>query len=375
MKAVLISCFNYYDNRLKYIEEYLKKNGYTVYYITSDFDHISKKKYTINRKNTIQLKVMPYSKNLSIKRVLSHLIFSYKVYRELNKINPDLVYSMLPPNFLAFFTSLYKKKKKNRLIYDIYDLWPESFPNKDSYLAGFVFDNWKKLRNRNLKNADLIYAECNLFREKLDYVLNGLNTKTLYLTKNSNSYTITPKIENNKINICYLGSINNIIDISAITLLLKKINYYKPVTLHIIGDGESRDVFIKEIKKSGIDMVYYGKIYDDFKKAEIFNKCSFGINMMKDTVCVGLTMKSIDYFQAGLPILNNISGDTAEIVDKYKIGFNITENNLQEIGELVSMLSKESIIDMRKRTVNVFEHYFSIDSFKENVRSTMNELI
>jgi hypothetical protein len=48
---------------------------------------------------------------------------------------------------------------------------------------------------------------------------------------------------------------------------------------------------------------------------------------MKDTVCVGLTMKSIDYFQARLPILNSIQADTAKIVDEYRIGINITDGN------------------------------------------------
>lgn len=41
---------------------------------------------------------------------------------------------------------------------------------------------------------------------------------------------------------------------------------------------------------------------------------------MKDNVCVGLTMKSIDYFQHGLPIINNIQEDTTEIVKQYKVG-------------------------------------------------------
>lgn len=37
---------------------------------------------------------------------------------------------------------------------------------------------------------------------------------------------------------------------------------------------------------------------------------------MKPDVCVGLTMKSVDYFRHDLPILNNIPADTAELVDR-----------------------------------------------------------
>ena len=62
------------------------------------------------------------------------------------------------------------------------------------------------------------------------------------------------------------------------------------------------------------------------KKKQIFDKCHFGLNIMKDTVCVGLTAKSIDYFQAGLPILNSIQIDTKDIVNKNLFGFNVTDD-------------------------------------------------
>lgn len=37
---------------------------------------------------------------------------------------------------------------------------------------------------------------------------------------------------------------------------------------------------------------------------------------MKTSVCVGLTMKSLDYYAGGLPIINTIAGDTYEYAKK-----------------------------------------------------------
>lgn len=42
-KAVLISCFDWYTNRLKYIEEYLREKGYMSEVLLADFSHINKK--------------------------------------------------------------------------------------------------------------------------------------------------------------------------------------------------------------------------------------------------------------------------------------------------------------------------------------------
>jgi len=88
---------------------------------------------------------------------------------------------------------------------------------------------------------------------------------------------------------------------------------------------------IEEVKGSGAIVEDYGKVYDPKEKQQIFDKCHFGLNIMKDTVCVDLTLKSIDYFQHGLPILNNIQADTTKIVDKYNVGFNITDENISKL--------------------------------------------
>lgn len=127
-KAVLVSCFNYYDNRLSYIKKLLEDKGYSVDYITSDFDHISKQKYIISSSDTTQLKVPKYKKNLSIQRLYSHYIFGRKLLDKLNVLKPELLYVMLPPNYLAQVASIYKNNNPTtKIIFDVYDLWPETF--------------------------------------------------------------------------------------------------------------------------------------------------------------------------------------------------------------------------------------------------------
>lgn len=363
-KAVFISCFNAYDNRIKHIMSVLYERGYESTFITSNFNHGKKEFYKIDREDTIQINTLDYKKNFSFKRLLSHFLFSKKAIKRVEKIKPDILYIMLPPNSLAYFASKFKKKYNAKLIFDIYDLWPETFPSKKyKRILSIPFAAWRKLRDKNLKYADVVVTECNLFRDKIINYVGEAKTVTLYplkmteIKKNNNI-----KATNNELNICYLGSINNIIDIDSISDLLGKVNKLRSVTVHIIGDGEQRERFIKSLEAKEISVLFYGPIYDDIKKQEIFDKCVLGINMMKDTVCVGLTLKSIDYLNGGLPLLNNIKADTYDLVRKHHIGLNV-EKNIDGCVERIVNLSENKVAQMKLNTRKVYGDFFSKDNF------------
>ena len=76
------------------------------------------------------------------------------------KIQPDVLYVLFPPNSLAYVSGKYKEAHPNtKLILDVIDLWPETFPVK--YIKRyFPFSLWKNIRNTSLKIADIVFSEC-----------------------------------------------------------------------------------------------------------------------------------------------------------------------------------------------------------------------
>lgn len=368
MKAILVSCFNYYDQRLKYVREHIESLDYNVTYIFSDFDHINKVKFIKNYTNSIQINTPEYKKNISLNRIYSHYAFSKALYKEVEKINPDLIYAMFPPNLVANSMSNYKlKNPKVKLVFDIYDLWPESFPiNKIKNKMPFIFKKWANFRNLALRNADYIYTECHLYQNILKKELDGLNTGVLYLTKEKGD-DFEYQIDFKYFDICYLGSINNIINIKLITDILKEINTTKEVRLHIIGDGERKKDFLRVLNEANINYIYYGKIFNDSEKKEIMSKCQFGLNLMQESVSVGLTMKSVDYIEGGLPLINNIKADTEKIVDTYNIGINVGLQNPKIVARQIVKLTPEDIYNMKNNTKLVFDKYFAIEAFKSKL--------
>jgi len=355
--AYIISCFNHYHHRLHVVDDYLRSCGYKTVFVTSDFDHMSKNAYVCQVPGCVQMHTMPYYKNLSIRRILSHRMFAGKVFQYLEKLpeQPDVLVAMVPPNFVSHYMRKYKKRHPQvKLIFDIFDLWPETFPSgKAKKLLAPVFSVWAWLRNHSLGCADYITTECDLFRQRLK--LNPEKSATVYLCAEPLEFPEIPVcLREDGIDLCYLGSINNIISIPDICKLIAQLSAVKPVSLHIIGKGERQQELMDSACEAGAEVIFHGAVYDEAKKQEIMSRCHFGLNIMKSSVCVGLTMKSVDYFRHGLPIINNIPADTEIMVKERAVGIRLDEN----AAESILALTADDMIQMRENVKQLFDQQF-----------------
>lgn len=357
--VVIVNCFETLDHRVELLRRYFENQGKGVRVITSDWEHFHKRV----RKNCPEgyelIHVRPYNKNLSVDRLISHHYFAQEINDRLEQIQPKLIWSFVPPNSLAKCTVLYKERHPEvKLAMDLMDMWPETMP-----ISGFKtlppFSQWRKLRDDYVGAADAVVTECNLFRKPLEGKCAPEKMHTLYLARDWTHVPgeVNPPVD--RIALCYLGSINNIIDIDCIQKIIRAIEV--PVDLHIIGDGEKREALIDTAKAAGANVIFYGKVYDRVEKQKIMNQCHAGLNIMKKSVYVGLTMKSMDYFECGIPIINNIQGDTWQFVDEYGIGVNITQK---------VKISAEQIRQLQKNRDQVHEFgkaRFDVEVFNEKL--------
>jgi glycosyltransferase involved in cell wall biosynthesis len=318
---MLVTHSSAYEPRLEKVGRFLREHGHEVCWIESDFDHRTKTSGRSALEHHIYLSTVPYKRNLSARRLHSHYCFSKKVLKLLRQESFDLLYVMLPVNSLAPVAAQLKKENpKLRIVFDIIDLWPESLPFHG--VEGFwPIQYWRRLRDEHLEAAELVLTECSLFQEKLG--LDPGRSAVMYWPKEIDAPKMEWMSDPDILTAVYLGSMNHIIDIDGIVDVLKQVQKKKKVKLHIIGDGESRDRFLSALDTAQIGYEFHGFVYEEAEKMKIFAQCDFGINMMKSAVCVGLTMKSVDYFCYGLPIINNIPGDTWALVEQHDAGVNV----------------------------------------------------
>lgn len=371
-KAVCISCTHHYYERIAPVEAVLRAQGYEVTYLTSDFHHNNKTHYTVEGlAHCIQIPTKPYQKNISPQRILSHIGFAKDVFEKVEQLQPELIYVEVPPNSLCRQAARYKKKHPEvKLIFDIFDMWPESFPNsRAKQLLALPFRVWGQFRNKGLPKADLVLTECDLFRNKLQPYLQNTPNHTLYLCRpGATTEAVKALPQQDAIHLCYLGAINNIIDIPTIAGLIGQVQTLRPVVLHIIGDGENRETFISAVEAAGAQVQFHGKIYDAAQKQAIFDQCSFGLNVMKDSVFVGLTMKSLDYFAGGLPIINTIAGDTTHLVASRNMGINLCREDLSVTATRIAEISPDTNLQMRQATLDTFHELFLETVFANKLR-------
>jgi len=358
MKAVIVSSSYSYLERVELLKEYYDKKGYDTTVLLTDFIHANKSYATWEREGYILINTKSYKKNISVDRLYSHYKFAKDIETQLGNMEVDLLHVLLPANSLAKVSKRYKETHPNvKLCFDIIDLWPETMPIH-RFKRTYPFEYWRKLRDDYLDNADRIYCECNLFAKVMKRE-DDKRFKTLYWVKTDEPVESNPKLNMDELHLCYLGSINNVIDIDYIVRMCTELMKIKKIVLQIGGDGEKREELLQRIRETQAEVIYHGLVYEPEKKQAIFDKCHFGLNIMKSSVCVGLTMKSLDYFQAGLPIVNNIDGDTADMIDIYKIGFNGYHALLANIDKL----QEEDYLVMRDNVKRLYDEKFTKEAF------------
>ncbi len=365
MNICIVNCFDTWECRADLLYDVMREAGNNVKVLCSDFMHIEKKRRIEGKQDYRFFTAEPYKKNISINRIYSHTQLSKDIFgfvRE-NVNSIDLLWVFSPPNsFIRDAAEIKKEHPRVILIFDMIDLWPETMPLNALKMLP-VFYMWRKVRNKRLKYGDVIITECRLYKKVLGKVVEGLRVRTLYLAHEEKKYIPNLYLPEGKIGLCYLGSINNIIDIDCISNIVRQCRKRYPVIFHIIGNGERKEKLIRAVKNAGAEVVYHGKIYDREKKQQIFDSCHYGLNIMKKSVCVGLTMKSIDYFEFGLPIINNIKGDTWNAVEEYGIGINYRRR------DLLITVSPNNV--ERKNARNFFEQYLTKDKFRKEVHKIL----
>ena len=166
-----------------------------------------------------------YKKNLSLRRMRSHEQFASDTFLLIREYKPDLIWIEAPCNSLISYAKKYKKKHKDvKIIIDMIDMWPESLPiiiNKNS----FPFNLWRNIRSKNIDCADAVVSECDLYKKILEKEYKG-NINTIHWCRDSRAIHSELDLPSDELSLCYIGSINNIIDIDKICDIIKSSNKY-----------------------------------------------------------------------------------------------------------------------------------------------------
>lgn len=377
--------------RIAVLADKLLERGHTVLWWASAFEHQRKtmlsrddKNFKVSEKYTIRvLKGCKYQKNVSINRYIDHLIVAFKFRMQSKKhLKPDVIVVSMPDHLLAYEVARYAKNNNIPFIVDIRDLWPDIFLDRFKRMGLLSVGKIALLLDFArlvflLKNADSLIA---VSKGYLKWGLNkigrseSLFDKVFYLGyKNSNARNLNSKNaslgiidwlkgrENQKVFV-FIGAFGVSYELE---LILGAAKYFKEcgrtdISFILAGTGEKSDT----IKRKASDL------QNVFLPGWIGEK---EINALLETGFAGLvpcrsvenTMpnKPFEYLSAGLPIVNSLEGEMADLVNQYGFGLNYFPGDLNGLCDCIERLADDPKLhdEMAKSALDFFGRFGDAD--------------
>lgn len=316
--------------------------------LTTDFNHGAKRYYNQGEAVHVQqvlLHVPTYKNNISVKRIWSHLAFAKRVNEYLNSLEdkPAVIYCTMPTSSSAYVCAKYCKKHGVKFVIDVIDLWPDSLlplVKGKAFIKALLFP-WTYLTRYAYKSADVImgesvkYAnEAKRFNVKAELypIYLGIDTKIIDKVKSDKPVLLDkPKDE---IWIAYAGSLGVSYDFNALLDAVKSIHGGYKYKLWFVGDGVRRNEIETYIKSNSLNAEITGFLsYDQL--LGYLSYCDIAVNIFRNNTKVVYSYKFNDYVAMDCFVLNSLEGETAQMVDEYRIGrnFNFSDQPLSTILE------------------------------------------
>lgn len=322
-----------------------KDTQYTL--LTTDFDHRRKEYYqpkTEDRTNTSMytvkyIHIPSYTKNLSFLRIWGNFVFGWGVRRFLKQTttNYDLIYCIVPSASGVLGCRSYLSSHKTNLAVDVMDLLPESLLPLlgDNWFIKCILKPWFTISKKAYQTADIIIGESKEYANiahrcnpQVPYIYTYLGIDMLQINEIIKNRIVSLP-NDGRIKICYGGNLGNSYDFDAIIDTLAELKKrgikYK---MYFVGGGDKEDYVKSQLHNKGIDAMVTGVVpYHTY--IEYLSQCDIGLNVFKSHTKIVHSYKFNDYAACGLFIVNNLHGETENMIKQYQCG--ITSDNICDV--------------------------------------------
>lgn len=341
------------NSRFIYLANLIDKSKFDVEIITSDFFHTKKEKRDKKdeRLNKFDYKVTLidepiYTKNISVKRFYSHYVFAKNVKKYLKKIDkPDIIYAAVPSLDVAKVAAEYANKNNIKFIIDVQDLWPEAFKMVFNIpiISDIIFWPMTKIANKIYSMADNIIAVSDTYANRALRV-NKKSKENLGIYLGTDLEYFDECLKKNKVEknedifqIAYLGTLGASYDIKNVLDAIKILNDkgIQNLELVLMGNGPQEDELKEYAKHLSVKCDFKGYLGYE-KLIPILCNCDIAVNPIRKGAAQSIVNKVGDYAASALPVISTQeSEEYRKLVDKYNIGFNIENDNPNQMADKI----------------------------------------
>ncbi len=344
--------------RTLYLFNMMRRMGYQVTLLTSDFNHYAKKVRDVEkfRKeypdfDDIEIIHMPpYKKNVSFGRWRSGEVWAknVKVWLEGHYKGYDIVYAGMPdiPTILKIKDLCHTQGLK--LIIDVRDLWPEVFRVllKKEWMYRLFTAPIKKRADRCYAAADELMAVSNEYLQRGLSVNNkAKNREAVYIGATFDrfysgikKYASTIAKKEGEIWVTYAGTLGSTYDLYTLldAAMVLQSKGYNNIIVKILGQGPEEAHLKKYAEERHIRNVDFVGFVDYEIMAAYLSKSDMTINSVKRRASQSIINKVADYFAAGIPCLNgSLCQEMRDLIVDYKAGLNFEPEDVASLVEAI----------------------------------------
>ncbi len=345
-------------SRFRFLSDMLSEY-YHVDLITSSFQHWEKKQRGMkeNQNDNSSYRIIfayepGYKRNVDLRRVYSHRIAVKNIKRILSQHSYDLIYCIIPDNYMAAEVGTYAKNNGIKFIVDVEDLWPEAMEMISPFPKGMnrlLFGSYRKSAQKAYNCADAFVGTSDEYRD-IPYKKYGICYKpaiTVYVGCDLDEFDagvrqFSDEIlkETEEFWITYAGNLGSSYDL--ITLIKTAQALYKEgcknVTFKILGDGPLRSEFEKVAGQKPCCVQFLG--YMNYgKMAAYLDKSDILVNSFVKKAPQSIVTKIGDYLAAGKPIINTLcSLEFRKKVEDDGFGINVEAENVESLLKAIKLI-------------------------------------
>jgi len=328
-------------DRYRFICAELTRRGAKVCQFVSAFDHGRKCHRTppLAPWRVVTVSEPGYSRNVSFRRLASHLVFDslvifYLLREMIRGGRPDVIFSAVPHNGAACVAGALARISGARFIVDVHDTWPESLLGvtqlRGLMRIGYWF--WKKVADAALIAADQVFAESSRYAIRADEVriARGKSAARAILLGGDLDYydAITPAerlpggLDGARFVVAYAGTLGANYDLDCALEAFSLFAAEQPGSaLLLLGRGEREEDLRAAIGRAGIPAWISGRLPHASLVAHL-KRSHVGLNAFKAGGNIAYSYKLNDYLLSGVPVVNSLPGESADLLSENGIGIN-----------------------------------------------------
>lgn len=227
--------------------------------------------------------------------------------------NPTIIYQML----------LLKLFKRKPIVYSIYDVFPGHANAIGVIRSKMIYNTLRIMQKPCYKMADAITVLGEDMKRKV--VEQGAKDENVYVVPawydvstareipaEENRFIKKYAIPTDKFVVGFAGTVGYVFNYSTVIELAKRLKSYSAIVIEVVGDGNTKDAFVEEAKKLGLDNIWFYPLQPVDLVPDVYSSCSIALIPLKQGVIGnGIPSKAPILMACNRVIVNSVESESA----------------------------------------------------------------